>query len=45
MREKTRTDEECERVKYVAQDDLQSQLVDAESAADPGEQTVDSRDE
>ena len=40
-----RTDEECERVKYVTQAKLQSQLVDAEAAADPGEQTVDSRDE
>ena len=40
-----RTDEECERVKYVTQGKLQSQLVDAEAAADPGEQTVDGRDE
>jgi hypothetical protein len=32
-----RTDEERERIKYVAQDELQSQLVDTEAAADPSE--------
>ena len=40
-----RTDEKCDRVENVAQNELQSQLVDAEAAADPGEQTVDGCDE
>ena len=40
-----RTSEECERIKYVAQDELQSQLVNTEAVADPGEQAIDSPDE
>src|SRR6266702_2674797 len=40
-----RTDEECGGVEDVAQDELQSEVVDPEAAADPGEQTVDSPDE
>jgi hypothetical protein len=40
-----RTDEERERIKYVAQDELQSQLVDTEAAADSSEPAVNRRDE
>src|SRR6266702_1444860 len=40
-----RTDEECGEVEDVAQDELQSEVVDPEAAPDPGEQTVDGPDE
>src|SRR6266702_52820 len=40
-----RTDEECDGVEDVAQDELQSEVVDPEAAPDPGEQTVDGPDE
>src|SRR6266702_766567 len=40
-----RTDEECDGVEDVAQDELQSEVMDPEAAADPGEQTIDGPDE
>ncbi len=40
-----RTDKECDGVEDVAQDKLQSEVVDPEAAPDPGEQTVDGPDE
>src|SRR6266702_557226 len=39
------SDEKCDGVEDVAQDELQSEVVDPEAATDPGEQTVDGPDE
>lgn len=35
------THEECDGVEHITKDKLQSELMDTETAADPGEQTVD----
>lgn len=40
-----RTEEEGERVEDVSDDQLESESVDTEAAADPGKETVDSSDE
>ena len=40
-----RTSEECKWIEYVAQDELQSQLVNTEATANPGEQAIDGPNE